>query len=305
VRVAVVDLGSNSTRLLVADVDDDGGGATQLTRRSNVTRLADGVDTHRRLSDEALGRVERVLADYRREISELHAERTIGVLTSAVRDADNGEEFVARVRDVYGIDARVISGEEEARLTFIGATADREDIEHVAVVDIGGGSTEIVTGSGFRTSLQVGVVRFSERHLHHDPPEPGELQRLAAAVRDVLDAVLPADPRVTTLIAVAGTATTAAAIAHDVEPYDPDRIHGARVTVGALEEMLARLALLPEAQRREVPGLHPDRAPTVVAGITILLECARAFGLDEIEVSEHDLLLGAALDTIVGRAGTG
>jgi len=270
-----------------------------------VTRLADGVDTNRRLSDEALGRVERVLADYRKEISELHAERTIGVLTSAVRDASNGEEFVARVRDVYGIDARVIPGEEEARLTFIGATADRQDIEHVAVVDIGGGSTEIVTGSGFRTSLQVGVVRFSERHLHHDPPEPGELQRLAASVREVLDAVLPADPQVTTLIAVAGTATTAAAIAQDIEPYDPDRIHGARVTVGSLEEILARLALLPEAQRREVRGLHPDRAPTIVAGITILLECARALGLDEIEVSERDLLLGAALEAVTGRAGTG
>jgi len=302
-RVAVVDIGSNSTRLLVADVD--GGAATQVERRTSVTRLADGVDTSGRLSDDAIGRVERTLADYRKAIEELGAEATIGVLTSAVRDAGNGEEYVARVRDVYGIDARVINGDEEARLTFLGATDGREDVAHVAVVDIGGGSTEIVTGAGFRTSLQMGVVRFPERHLHHDPPEPEELQRLAGSVREVLAAVLPVRPEVQTLIAVAGTATTAAAIAHEVEPYDPDRVQGAHVTEGALEEMLARLALLPNAERREIPGLHPDRAPTIVAGITILLECTRAFGLDEIEVSEHDILLGAALDRARGRAGTG
>jgi exopolyphosphatase / guanosine-5'-triphosphate,3'-diphosphate pyrophosphatase len=302
-RIAVVDIGSNSTRLLVADVR--GGVATQLDRRTSVTRLADGVDTSGRLSDEAIGRVERTLADYRKAIEELNVEVTIGVLTSAVRDAANGEEFVTRVREVYGIDARVIPGEEEARLTFLGATDGRGDVEHVAVVDIGGGSTEIVTGSGFRTSLQMGVVRFTERHLHHDPPEPAELQRLTAGVREVLSAVLPVNPRIQSLIAVAGTATTAAAIAHEVEPYDPEQIHGAHVTAGSLEEMLARLALLPIAERRGVPGLHPDRAPTIVAGITILLEVTRAFGLDEIEISEHDILLGAALDEVHRRAGTG
>jgi exopolyphosphatase/guanosine-5'-triphosphate,3'-diphosphate pyrophosphatase len=151
----------------------------------------------------------------------------------------------------------------------------------------------------------MGVVRFTERHLHHDPPEPAELQRLTGAVREVLAAVLPANVQIQTLIAVGGTATTAAAIAHGLEPYNPDVIHGAHVTAGALEEMLAHLALLPNAERREVQGLHPDRSPTIVAGITILLECTRAFGLDEIEISEHDILLGAALDRILGRAGTG
>jgi exopolyphosphatase / guanosine-5'-triphosphate,3'-diphosphate pyrophosphatase len=302
-RIAVVDLGSNSTRLLVADVA--GGAATQLERRTAVTRLGDGVDTTGRLSEEALGRVERTLADYRGAVEELGAEVTIGVLTSAVRDAANGEEFVARVRDVYGIDARLLPGDEEARLTFLGATDGRRDVERVAVVDIGGGSTEIVTGAGFRTSVQMGVVRFTERHLHHDPPEPGELQDLAAAAREVLAAVLPVRPQVDTLIAVAGTATTAAAIAHDVEPYDPDRVHGVHVIEGELQEMLARLALLALDERREVRGLHPDRAPTIVAGITILLECMRAFELDEIEISEHDILLGAALDEERRRAGTG
>jgi len=302
-RVAVVDMGSNSTRLLVVDVAGDG--ATMLERRTTVTRLAEGVDRTGRLSDEAIGRVERALAEYRNVIEDLHAETTIGVLTSATRDAANGEEFVARVRDVYRIDARVIPGQEEARLTFRGATYGRQDIEHTAVVDIGGGSTEIVTGGGFGTSLQMGVVRFSERHLHHDPPQPEELQELTAAVREVLAASLPARPGVNALIAVAGTATTAAAIAHDVEPYDPDRVHGAHIATGDLEEILARLAILPLAERREVRGLHPDRAPTIVAGIAILLECTRAFGLDELEISEHDLLLGAALEEMDRRAGTG
>jgi exopolyphosphatase/guanosine-5'-triphosphate,3'-diphosphate pyrophosphatase len=302
-RVAVVDIGSNSTRLLIADVDEHG--ATQVQRRTNVTRLADGVDESGRLSDDAIGRVERTLADYRKLIEDTRAEVTIGVLTSAVRDASNGAEFLARVRDVYGIDARVLGGDEEARLTFLGATAERSDAEHVAVVDIGGGSTEIATGSGLRTSLQMGVVRFTERHLHHDPPQPAELQRLTTAVREVLDAVLPARLEVDSLIAVAGTATTAAAIAHDVEPYDPNRIHGAHVAIGDLEEMLARLAILPNAERRQVRGLHPDRAPTIVAGIAILLETVRAFGLDELEVSEHDILVGATLDVEMGRAGTG
>jgi exopolyphosphatase / guanosine-5'-triphosphate,3'-diphosphate pyrophosphatase len=199
----------------------------------------------------------------------------------------------------------VLEGSEEGRLTFLGATAGRTDVDHVAVVDIGGGSTEIIAGSRFSISLQMGVVRFTERHLHHDPPESAELQRLTAAVREVLDAVLPARLGVETLIAVAGTATSAAAIAHDVEPYDPDKIHGSRITAGDLEEILARLAILPNAERREVRGLHPDRAPTIVAGIVILLETVRAFGLDEIEISEHDLLVGAALDVGRGRAGTG
>jgi exopolyphosphatase/guanosine-5'-triphosphate,3'-diphosphate pyrophosphatase len=302
-RIAVVDMGSNSTRLLVVDVDGDS--ATMLDRRTTVTRLAEGVDRTGRLSDEAIGRVERALAEYRNVIEDLRAEATIGVLTSATRDAANGDEFVARVRDVYRIDARVIPGEEEARLTFRGATYGRDDIEHTAVVDIGGGSTEIVTGGGFRTSLQMGVVRFSERHLHHDPPDPEELQELTAAVRAVLAASLPARPGVNALIAVAGTATTAAAIAHDVEPYDPDRVHRSHIAIGDLEEILARLAILPLAERREVRGLHPDRAPTIVAGIAILLECTRAFGLDELEISEHDLLLGAALDEKDRRAGTG
>jgi exopolyphosphatase/guanosine-5'-triphosphate,3'-diphosphate pyrophosphatase len=302
-RIAVVDLGSNSTRLLVADVD--GEQVTELERRSSVTRLADGVDMTARLGDEPIARVERTLAEYRAAIESHGATVTIGVLTSAVRDAANGAEFVAHVRDEFGIDARVLPGDEEARLTFLGATAGRADAEHIAVLDIGGGSTELITGSGFRISMQMGVVRFTERHLRGDPPPSEELQRLTDAVREVLAVELPADLDVATLLAVAGTATTAAAIAQELEPYDPQRVHGAHVTAGALEEMLARLALMTEAERRGVPGLHPDRATTILAGVTILLECARALGLDQIEVSEHDILWGAALDEARRRADAG
>ncbi|MDX6655443.1 MAG: exopolyphosphatase / guanosine-5-triphosphate,3-diphosphate pyrophosphatase [Solirubrobacteraceae bacterium] len=302
-RIAVVDIGSNSTRLLVADVEGDR--VTELERRTTVTRLADGVDVTGRLGDEPIQRVERALSAYRTAIESHGATVTIGVLTSAVRDAANGPEFMARVRDEYGIDARVLAGEEEARLTFLGATAGRADTERIAVLDIGGGSTEVIADSGFHTSMQMGVVRFTERHLRADPPPPEELQRLTDAVREVLAAELPQDLDVATLLAVGGTATTAAAIAHELEPYDPVRVHGARVTAGALEEMLARLALMTEAERRHVPGLHPDRAPTILAGITILLECTRALRLDEIEVSEHDILWGAALNRARRRADAG
>ncbi len=300
-RIAVVDIGSNSTRLLIADVDH--GGVTEIERRTTVTRLAQGVDASGALADAAIARVERTLAEYRTAIDAHGAPPAVGVLTSAVRDAANGAAFVQRVRAGYGIEARVIAGEEEARLTYLGATSDRPGGAHaVAVVDVGGGSTELIAGAGFRTSMQIGVVRFSERYLSSDPPAPEQLQLLTDGVREALRAGLAPDLGVDTLVAVAGTATTAAAIAHDIEPYDPARVHGARVTVGALEEMLARLAALTEDERRSVRGLHPDRAPTVVAGVVILLEVTRALGLDEIEVSEHDILRGVALDEAARRA---
>ena len=229
-----------------------------LDRRTTVTRLAEGVDATGRLSDEALGASSARSPTTARRSTSCNADATIGVLTSAVRDAANGEQFVARVRDVYGIDARVIPGEEEARLTFRGATVGRADIEHVAVVDIGGGSTEIVTGGGFRTSLQMGVVRFSERYLHHDPPADAELQDLTQArARDPRRRAAGAHRCTSALIAVAGTATTAAAIAHDVEPYDPDKVHGAHIAIGDLEEILARLAILPDGRAPRGPRPAP------------------------------------------------
>jgi exopolyphosphatase / guanosine-5'-triphosphate,3'-diphosphate pyrophosphatase len=304
-RVGVVDIGTNSTRLLVADVDADGR-LTELERHSRVTRLGQGVDATGALAQEAMERVFAVLTDYRRLMDEHGVETTTAVLTSAVRDASNGQEFTEAVKTRFGLDARAIPGEEEAALTFLGATSERPapgaTSGDLVVIDIGGGSTEFVVGHdprdvAFFTSLQMGVVRMTERHLHHDPPHADELQALAQDARRVLDAGLPAPVRsgVAHAVAVAGTATSTAAIDLALEPYDPSRTHGHVLPLAALEEQLARLAQMTNDERREVAGLHPDRAPTIVAGVALLIECLRAFALDRVEVSEHDILRGAAL----------
>jgi exopolyphosphatase/guanosine-5'-triphosphate,3'-diphosphate pyrophosphatase len=308
VRVAVVDIGTNSTRLLVAEVADDGA-VQELARRSQVTRLGHGVDASGRLDDAAIGRVFAVLADYRACIDELGATRTMAVLTSAVRDASNGPQFAARVRDDYGLDARTLAGEQEAQLTFLGATSARPDDgdETLVVIDIGGGSTEFVIGAGrharFFTSTQAGVVRMSERHIAHDPPTAPELEAIAADTRSVYDAALPAAERegVSAAVAVAGTATSLAAIDQQLDPYDPDRVEGYRLTGATVQTLLGRLAAMSDAERREVAGLQPDRAPTIVAGAVLLGEAMRAFGLDTVTVSEHDILRGGALQ-LAGRA---
>jgi exopolyphosphatase / guanosine-5'-triphosphate,3'-diphosphate pyrophosphatase len=312
VRVAVVDIGSNSTRLLIAEVDPGTGSVQELARDSRVTRLGQGVDANGSLSEEAIARVTGVLGDYHAAIEQHGCEANLAVLTSAVRDADNGARFAERVREDYQLDARVLSGDEEAQLTFLGAMSNRPaevapgEAEHAGsvptvVVDIGGGSTEFVIGSGrtagFHTSLHVGVVRMSERHIHTDPPEPHELQDLAADVRANFEDGLPAQERrrVQQAIAVAGTATSAASIDQELDPYDPERVNGYTLTLGTVEMLLARLADMDEGRRRNVVGLHPDRAPTIVAGMIVLGEAMRAFGLDEVEVSEHDILYGGAL----------
>jgi exopolyphosphatase / guanosine-5'-triphosphate,3'-diphosphate pyrophosphatase len=303
-RVAVVDIGTNSTRLLVAEVDGDGA-LTELERRTVVTRLGQGVDTSGALADEAMDRVFATLADYRRAIDAYGATRAVAVLTSAVRDAANGAEFTARVRDDYGLEARTIAGDEEARLTFLGATSERADAAGpVVVIDIGGGSTEYVVGQGrdvvFFTSTQAGVVRQSERHLHSDPPTPAELDGLAAEVRAIIADAVPAEVRERTTggIAVAGTATQLAAIDQKLEPYDAEKVHGHRLTLERCETLLRQLASVPEEERRRTPGLDPNRAPTIVAGAAMLAEGIRAFGLDAIEVSEHDILRGTVLETV-------
>jgi exopolyphosphatase/guanosine-5'-triphosphate,3'-diphosphate pyrophosphatase len=300
-RVAVVDIGTNSTRLLIADVRS-GERVEDLQRESIVTRLGDGVDASGRLGDEAMQRVFDVLARYRAAIDGHGVTTTTAVLTSAVRDAANGADFTAQVRERFGLDARTIDGDEEASLTFSGATSERSrDGREVVVIDIGGGSTEFVTGRdgevAFHVSTQAGVVRQTERHLHDDPPPPEQLQELAAEVRDIVTGAVPADvrERVELGIAVAGTATQCASIELELEPYDPARVHGHVLELATCEMLLSRLAQMSDSQRREVVGLHPDRAPTIVAGIAMLVEILRAFGLDRVEVSEHDILRGTAL----------
>ena len=300
-RVAVVDIGTNSTRLLIAGVEDDRR-ITDLHRESIVTRLGEGVDAGGRLGDAPMQRVFDVLARYRAAIDEHGATRTIAVLTSAVRDAANGANFTAQVRDRFGLDARTIDGDEEATLTFSGATSERPHHGgEIVVIDIGGGSTEFVVGCdgtvAFHVSTQAGVVRQTERHLHDDPPAPEQLQALAAEVAGIIAGAVPAEvrERVQVGVAVAGTATQCASIELELEPYDPARVHGHTLGIATLELLLARLAQMPEEERRTVAGLHPDRAPTIVAGIVMLIEAMRAFGLQSVDVSEHDILRGAAL----------
>ncbi len=302
-RTGVIDIGTNSTRLLIADVDPAAAGVVELHRESQVTRLGDGVDSAGTLCPEAMERVFATLADYRAKLDERGVERNLAVLTSAVRDATNGGEFTEQVRKRFDLDAQVLSGDEEAQLTFLGTMSERDGDATVptVVVDVGGGSTEFIVGSGhhasFHVSVQAGVLRMSERHIRSDPPRPAELQALAADTRAIFLAGLPPEQRagIKQAIAVAGTATSAAAIDQELDPYDPTRVHGYRLALATVELLTARLADMTEADRRRVVGLHPDRAPTIVAGTILLAEAMKAFGLDRVEVSEHDILRGGTL----------
>jgi exopolyphosphatase/guanosine-5'-triphosphate,3'-diphosphate pyrophosphatase len=304
-NVAVVDIGSNSTRLLIAELQDHR--VTELVRRSQVTRLGAGVDADGRLREDAMQRVFETIDVYSTEIDDHRCERRVAVLTSAVRDSANGRRFADEIQARYSLEPHVLSGDEEARLTFLGATSERDSSDRTAtlVLDIGGGSTEVVIGCGrdvvFHVSTQAGVVRQTERHLHHDPPDAGELTELAEDVRGILAAGVPAERRnsVSRGIAVAGTATSLAAIAQSLDPYDPEKVHGYLLSAAECDRILRRLSKIPLEQRRQVPGLHPDRAPTIVAGVVIFREVLSLFGLEQIEISEHDILRGAALDLIM------
>ena len=299
-RIAVVDIGTNSTRLLIADVE--GTEVREVERLTTVTNLGRGVEHTGTLCSDAVEGVCGVVADYMARYQELGAERVLAIATSAVRDAVNGEAFIAELRERFDLHARLLTGEEEARLTYLGATAQRSGDETMLVFDIGGGSTELIVGSGsavdFHTSLQAGTIRHSERHLTADPPEAHELEELADDVRNVIDDAVAArggQDAGMRAIAVAGTPTSLAAIDQELEPYDPSRVHGHRLGMRTIQHMLSRLASLPLAERLRVPGLHPGRAPTIVAGTVILVQVMRAFSLDEIEVSEQDILHGSAL----------
>jgi exopolyphosphatase/guanosine-5'-triphosphate,3'-diphosphate pyrophosphatase len=298
-RVAVIDIGTNSTRLLVADVDADA--VSEVERLTRVTRLGRGVDISGQLSPDAIEEVCETIASYVANYEELGAEAITAIATSAVRDAANGGAFIAELRERFALSAAVLDGEEEARLTYLGATSGDPPAVPTLVFDIGGGSTELIVGIGaevsFHTSLQAGVVRHSERHISSDPPSNAGLEGLADEVRGLLDDSVSDHPEAhaETGIAVAGTPTSLAAIELELDPYDPARVHGHRLTLPSVQRMLAGLSTVPLAERKAITGLHADRAPTIVAGVVILIEVMRAFGLDEITVSEHDILYGAAI----------
>jgi exopolyphosphatase/guanosine-5'-triphosphate,3'-diphosphate pyrophosphatase len=286
-RVAAIDQGTNTTRLLVADVSD--GQVDAVVRRSTITRLGEGVDSRHRLLPSPIARVRNCLTDYRRELESLGAERTLLVATSAVRDAENGEAFLGEIEWSYGFTTRLLTGDEEAAMALRGVGGVDDG---TILIDIGGGSTEL-TGANGRVSTELGSVRLTERFLASDPPSQGELRSLADAIRAVLS---EHDFSASHGIGVAGTVTSLAALDLGLVEYDAERVDGHRLSEAAVEAQLERLATLPLAERREVPGLEPERAPVIVAGAAILLETMRYLGLAEIEVSERDILDGAALE---------
>ena len=290
-RVAAVDLGTNSTRLLVADVEN--GSLAEVSRRLTITRLGEGVDERRRLLPVPIARVRNCLAEYRKELEALGAERTLCIATSSVRDAENGEAFLGEVEWSYGFTTRLLSGEEEAAMMIRGVTAGQPPLDGVLVVDIGGGSTELVVATGgevaFSTSLDVGCVRLTERFLASDPPSRPELAAASAYVRSLLP-----DLEASAAIGVAGTITTLATLDLGDAEYDSERTHGHRLSAAAVAEQLEQLGSMTTDERIAATGIEPGRASVIVAGIVVLREVLEAYGLEEIEVSERDVLHGAA-----------
>jgi exopolyphosphatase/guanosine-5'-triphosphate,3'-diphosphate pyrophosphatase len=301
-RVAAVDQGTNSTRLLVAE-PDEAGGFDDLARDMVITRLGQGVDETGRLAPEALQRTLVVLARYVRRARALHVERIRVAATAAVRDAANAADFERPVRELAGSPLEIVSGEEEARLSFLGATRGMDAPPPFLVLDIGGGSTEFVLGSerpSAAISTQMGSVRLTERFVRSDPPEASELDRMRAAVGELLDDVeraIPArDER--TFVAVAGTSTTVQAVALGLDFYDPERIHRTRISRAAAARVAVRLAAMTTAERAALPVMAPGRADVIVAGSVILVEVMERFGFDEAVVSETDILDGLVLEML-------
>jgi exopolyphosphatase/guanosine-5'-triphosphate,3'-diphosphate pyrophosphatase len=278
-RVAAVDLGTNTTRLLVADVVD--GRIDELHRETRITRLGEGVDARRRLLPVPIARVRNTLSDYRRTLEQLGAERVLAVATSAVRDAENGEAFLGEIEWSYGFTTQLASGEEEAQLTRRGVQPPPGTL----VLDIGGGSTELVVDD-FHVSLPMGAVRFTERWGEH-----------RAAIEEATTALLAehVDVHPGAAVGVAGTVTTLAALDLGLEAYDRERVDGHVLTRHAAQTQLYRLAALSLEERKQVPALEPERAPVIVAGACILVATLAYFGLNAITVSERDILDGIAL----------
>jgi exopolyphosphatase/guanosine-5'-triphosphate,3'-diphosphate pyrophosphatase len=297
--VAAIDIGTNTTRLIVAKVS--GSSLEELDRRTTITRLGEGVDKSGSLSEAGIERVFETLAGYREIVDELGADRALALATSAVRDASNGGDFLKDVESRFGFRVRMLSGSEEALLAFRGATIGRTLPEPVLVVDIGGGSTELIVGDAngpsFHVSLDIGAVRLTERYLHGDPPTPAELEHCATIVRELLLDRIPTgvlrEPRAA--IGNAGTITTIAALDQHLPAYDRELVHGYSISRHAVREQYARLAALPLSERRLVPALEPERAPVIVAGSIVCRELLDVFALEAIEASELDILDGAAL----------
>jgi exopolyphosphatase/guanosine-5'-triphosphate,3'-diphosphate pyrophosphatase len=330
-RVAAIDCGTNSIRLLIADLNstaDDiertlgspGPSAstsaplTDIAREMRIVRLGEGVDRTGRLSEAALDRTMTALSEYAGLIAEAKPEAVRMVATSATRDAANSQEFTDRVVAVLGVAPEVISGDAEARLSFTGATRELAGTALAAegscpppylVTDIGGGSTEFVLGgpeaarAGGQVSgrsVNIGCVRLTERHLHTDPPRPGEIADTTEDIDAALDQAAASVPvgQAVTLVGLAGSVTTVAAIALGLDHYDSDRIHHSRVSAARVHEIATELLAMTRAERAAIPAMHPGRVDVIGAGALILDRIMTRFGFDEVLVSEHDILDGIA-----------
>jgi len=313
-RVAAVDCGTNSLRLLVADVDPARGELTDVARRMEIVRLGQGVDRTGRLAPEALARTAAVLRDYAYVIAATSARSVRMVATSATRDASNTAEFTRQVKEILGIAPEVLTGSEEAMLSFTGATAELAGTHGgpFLVVDIGGGSTEFVAGEAvfprgddppqtppdppWAISVDIGCVRMTERHLHGDPPSRDEVAGATADIDAALDAVTDAVPvrQARTLVGLAGSVTTVAGIAMGLPAYDPARIHHARVSAADVHEVTRGLLAQTRAARAAIGVMHPGRVDVIGGGALILDRIMERFGFSEVLVSEHDILDGMA-----------
>ncbi|MDY7087236.1 MAG: Ppx/GppA phosphatase family protein [Actinomycetota bacterium] len=294
-RVAGIDCGTNSIRLLIADVGD--GGLTDVARRMEIVRLGEGVDRTGRLSEGAMSRTRKALLGYAAEIAELGVNRVRMCATSASRDAGNAQEFRDMVRGVLGVDPEVITGDEEARLSFTGAVAGLSAERPCLVVDIGGGSTEFVTGSDgvdHAISMDIGCVRMTERHIHSDPPSTAEIHNAVRDITAAVDIALTAVPgrEAKTLVGLAGTVTTVTALAQNLPAYDPFRIHHAEVSLADVSRVTAELLATPVAERLALPVMHPGRADVIGAGALILRTIMERSGHESVIASEHDILDG-------------
>jgi exopolyphosphatase / guanosine-5'-triphosphate,3'-diphosphate pyrophosphatase len=301
--VASLDLGTNSTRVLVARHVD--GKLGILDRRNTITRLGQGVGATGRLADEAVGRTLDCLRGYRGALDEHGVDRLRVAATSAARDADNRDEFFDAVEHLVGVRPELLSGDEEGRLSFTGATGELDpDLGPFLVVDIGGGSTEFIVGTTDVEgviSVDVGCVRLTEAYLEHDPPLPEELAACLSVTDSYLDDVLREVPEVAsarTLVGLAGTITTVAAVEIGLETYDRDRIHHFRLTHEAAEDVFRTVATETRADRIHNPGLEEARADVIVGGCCVLVALFRRLGFDEMIVSESDILDGLALSLV-------
>ncbi|MEU2073706.1 Ppx/GppA phosphatase family protein [Streptomyces sp. NPDC013489] len=299
-RVAGIDCGTNSIRLLVADVHPETGDLIELDRRMTIVRLGQGVDKTGRLAPEALERTFAACRAYAEVIKDLGAEKLRFVATSASRDAENRADFVNGVVEILGVEPEVITGDQEAAFSFTGATGELHGDDRRLVVDIGGGSTEFVVGNRHveaARSVDIGCVRLTERHVRHDPPTAEEADAIRADVRAALDLAAGTVPIDTaeTLVGLAGSVTTVAAIALGLPEYDSEKIHHARITAAQVAEVTDRLLASTHAERAAIPVIHPGRVDVIIAGAIVLREIVERVGAHEVVVSEHDILDGIAL----------